>query len=94
MAIFDAVLITMVLCAVVCAGWYRFERRSHRGGHARYGAAYSPYVVAERVRTERRRADAAGRHHRREDSEPESRAFLSGELPLLSGYTFETGDRT
>jgi hypothetical protein len=83
------VLITFASCAVMYGAWHWYERRSHRGGHARYDIAHSPYVLAERVEKEWAQVasarQAAGRHHLHARSQQVSAWLLAGETPLLSG---------
>jgi hypothetical protein len=81
-----AVLITLMACAAVFGAWHWFERRDHRGGHARHDAMHSPSAVAERVATESARECRGGRHQLRSQADGPAPMLLSGETPLLSGY--------
>lgn len=87
MATYVAVLITLVGSAGVYGAWHWFERRDHRGGHARHDALNSPYAVANRIAQEcEHDRHGTGRHHLRERPDSATAALLSGEMPLLSGY--------
>jgi hypothetical protein len=97
MVTYVAVLITLVGSAGVYGAWHWFERREHRGGHARHDALNSPYAVADRIAREcandRARRRGTGRHHLREHPDAATTALLSGEMPLLSGYGSQSGPR-
>lgn len=66
MATCVAVLITLAGSAGVYGAWHVFERRDHRGGHARHDALNSPYAVADRIAAEcAHDRYETGRHHLR-----------------------------
>ena len=83
MPTYVVVLITLAGSGGGYGAWHWFERREHRGGHARHDALNSPYALASRVAREQ----VHGRHHLRDYEAVAAATLLSGEMPLLSGYT-------
>lgn len=89
-----SVLITLAACVAAFCAWHLFERRDHRGGHARHDAMHSPYAVAERIATEvAREQNDTGRHHLRRRVDERASILLSGEMPLLCGESHDASDQ-